>query len=186
MVVSNLGSIILALPSASAAPDPGATTANVARAVRTLALANTLSRLAVGPLADALAPVAARGPDGVWAFSRARATSRVAFVAGAALLLTGTCAWLAGAVNSPTSLRQKAGGGAAGVKARRRSRAAITSFVESTISRPERWGTPDTVVVACRSHQAASFSSAAAARTADFFPRGHPLLALPLLITRSA
>ena len=100
MVVSNLGSIILALPSASAAPDPGATTANVARAVRTLALANTLSRLAVGPLADALAPVAARGPDGVWAFSRARATSRVAFVAGAALLLTGTCAWLAGAVRT--------------------------------------------------------------------------------------
>ena len=90
MVVSNLGSIVLALPSSS----PGNTTAHVAHEVRLLALANTLSRLAVGPLADALAPVASRRADGVWAFSRKRHTSRVAFMIGTSLLLALTFAWL--------------------------------------------------------------------------------------------
>ena len=97
MVVSNLGSIVLALPSAVGGAD---TTANVAHEVRLLALANTLSRLAVGPLADALAPVAARRADGVWAFSRARATSRVAFVLASAALLAATAAWTAGTVRT--------------------------------------------------------------------------------------
>ena len=53
MVVSNLGSIVLSLPSSA-----GSTTANVAQQVRLLSFFNTLSRLLVGPLADALAPVA--------------------------------------------------------------------------------------------------------------------------------
>ena len=96
MVVSNLGSIILALPSSA----PGSTTANVAHQVRLLALANTLSRLAIGPIADALAPVAARRADGVWAFARARTISRVVFMIGSAALLAVTCAWLASMVRS--------------------------------------------------------------------------------------
>ena len=40
------------------------------------------------------------------------------------------------------------------------ARALITSREETSISRPERWGTPLTVVVAWRSHQAARRSQA--------------------------
>ena len=90
MVVSNLGSIILSLPPSSSA---GNATANVSSQVRLLSFFNTISRLLVGPLADALAPVAAR-LDGVWVFSRKRHTSRVAFMIGTSLLLALTFAWL--------------------------------------------------------------------------------------------
>ncbi|KAI0673070.1 MFS general substrate transporter [Trametes maxima] len=88
MVVSNLGSIVLSLPSAGSTA-----TATVATQVRLLSFFNTASRLLVGPLADGLAPVAAR-LDGVWAFARRRHTSRVAFVGVPALVLAATFAWL--------------------------------------------------------------------------------------------
>ena len=97
MVVSNLGSIVLSLPSSTAA---GSTTANVAQQVRFLSFFNTLSRLLVGPLADALAPVASRLDDGVWAFARKRTTSRVVFMLATALVLAATFAWLELAVRT--------------------------------------------------------------------------------------
>lgn len=91
MVVSNLGTIVLSLPSSS----PGAsTTANVSSQVRLLSFFNTVSRLFVGPLADALAPVAAQLDSGIWAFSRRRYASRVVFMLGTSLLLALTFAWL--------------------------------------------------------------------------------------------
>ncbi|KAI1794508.1 MFS general substrate transporter [Ganoderma leucocontextum] len=99
MVVSNLGTIVLSLPSSAG----GNTTANVASQVRLLSLFNTVSRLLVGPLADALAPVAAR-LDGVWAFSRKRHTSRVAFMLGTSLLLALTFAWLTLGVRTQESV----------------------------------------------------------------------------------
>ncbi|OJT14597.1 hypothetical protein TRAPUB_8843 [Trametes pubescens] len=89
MVVSNLGTIVLSLPSAGGSN----ASANVATQVRLLSFFNTLSRLLMGPLADVLAPVASY-LDGVWAFSRKRHASRVLFVVGAALVLAATFAWL--------------------------------------------------------------------------------------------
>ncbi len=89
MVVSNLGTIVLSLPSAAGSN----ASANVATQVRLLSFFNTLSRLLMGPLADVLAPVASY-LDGVWAFSRKRHASRVLFVVGAALVLAATFAWL--------------------------------------------------------------------------------------------
>ena len=89
MVVSNLGSIVLSLPSAGSS-----TTANVSQQVRLLSFFNTLSRLLVGPLADALAPVASRLDGGVWAFARKRTTSRVAFMLAVSVVLAATFAWL--------------------------------------------------------------------------------------------
>ncbi|KAI0831467.1 MFS general substrate transporter [Trametes gibbosa] len=90
MVISNLGSIVLSLPSASASN----ASANVATQVRLLSFFNTASRLLIGPLADLLAPVASY-LDGVWAFSRRRHASRVVFVVATALVLAAMYAWLA-------------------------------------------------------------------------------------------
>ncbi|TBU65667.1 MFS general substrate transporter [Dichomitus squalens] len=90
MVISNLGSIVLSLPPSTSA---GNATANVSSQVRLLSFFNTISRLLISPLADALAPVAAH-LDGVWAFSRKRHTSRVAFMIATSLLLALTYAWL--------------------------------------------------------------------------------------------
>ena len=75
-------------------------------------------------------------------------------------------AWVSGEENDATSCRQKPGGGGKGAVSRRLASAAITSRAESWISRPERCGTPDTVVVANRSHHPPSVSTAAAARVA--------------------
>ncbi|KAI0636820.1 MFS general substrate transporter [Trametes polyzona] len=96
MVVSNLGSIVLSLPSASASN----ASANVATQVRLLSVFNTLSRLLVGPLADVLAPVASYLDGGVWAFSRRRRLSRVVFAVATALVLAATFAWLELAVRT--------------------------------------------------------------------------------------
>ncbi|KAI0780778.1 MFS general substrate transporter [Trametes elegans] len=93
MVVSNLGSIVLSLPSSSGSGNASAS-ANVAAQVRILSFFNTASRLLVGPLADTLAPTAAYHDGGVWAFSRRRRASRIAFVVGTALVLAATFAWL--------------------------------------------------------------------------------------------
>lgn len=95
MVVSNLGTIVLSLPSATGS----SASANVATQVRLLSFFNTLSRLLIGPLADVLAPVASY-VDSVWAFSRKRHASRVLFVVGAALVLAATFAWLELAVRT--------------------------------------------------------------------------------------
>ena len=102
MVVSNLGSIVLSLPHA--ASSSASTTANVAQQVRLLSFFNTLSRLLVGPLADALAPVASRLDGGVWAFARKRMTSRVVFMLATSLVLAATFAWLELGVQSQEAI----------------------------------------------------------------------------------
>ncbi|KAL7283517.1 hypothetical protein ACG7TL_002950 [Trametes sanguinea] len=89
MVVSNLGSIVLTLPSASSSD----TTANVSRQVRLLSFFNTSSRLLMGPLADVLAPVASYF-EGVWSFTRRRHLSRVVFLVTTSLILAITFAWV--------------------------------------------------------------------------------------------
>ena len=95
MVISNLGSIVLSLPSAGSSA-----TANAAQQVRLLSFFNTISRLLVGPLADVIAPVASRLESGVWGFAGKRHTSRVAFMLGICALLSVTflAAHIVGAV----------------------------------------------------------------------------------------
>ncbi|TFK86903.1 MFS general substrate transporter [Polyporus arcularius HHB13444] len=88
MVISNLGSIVLSLPSTSSSA-----TANAAQQVRLLSFFNTASRLLVGPFADVIAPVASRLESGVWGFASKRHTSRVAFMLGTCALLAVTLAW---------------------------------------------------------------------------------------------
>ncbi|RPD66294.1 MFS general substrate transporter [Lentinus tigrinus ALCF2SS1-7] len=89
MVISNLGSIVLSLPSMGSSA-----TANAAQQVRLLSFFNTISRLLVGPLADVIAPVASRLDSGVWGFASKRHTSRVSFMLGTCALLAVTFAWL--------------------------------------------------------------------------------------------
>ncbi|KAI0720940.1 major facilitator superfamily domain-containing protein [Cerioporus squamosus] len=88
MVISNLGSIVLSLPSTSSSA-----TANAAQQVRLLSFFNTISRLLVGPFADIIAPVASRLESGVWGFASKRHTSRVAFMLGTCALLAATFTW---------------------------------------------------------------------------------------------
>lgn len=102
MVVSNLGSIVLSLPHAS--NSGSSTTANVAQQVRLLSFFNTLSRLLVGPLADALAPVASRLDSGVWAFARRRLASRVVFMLVTSVVLAATFVYLELGVRSQEAI----------------------------------------------------------------------------------
>ncbi|CAL1704917.1 unnamed protein product [Somion occarium] len=88
MVMANLGSIYLSLPSSSGrSPD-------VSTAVQLLSASNTLTRLSVGSLADAVSPVASYVHSGIWSFPRKQHFSRIAFLFGACVLLAATCAWL--------------------------------------------------------------------------------------------
>ncbi|KAI0082743.1 MFS general substrate transporter [Panus rudis PR-1116 ss-1] len=88
MVMANLGSIYMSLPSSSgASPD-------VSTAVQLLSASNTFTRLAVGPVADYVSPVASYIHTGVWSFPRKHHVSRIVFLLGACVLLAITFAWL--------------------------------------------------------------------------------------------
>ncbi len=92
--MANLGSIYLSLPTSSAAsPD-------VSTQVQLLSASNTLSRLLVGPVADFLSPVAAYVHSVVWTFPRKQYISRVAFLLGAALLVSVTLVLLEAGVGT--------------------------------------------------------------------------------------
>jgi len=87
MVISNIGTIVLSLPPSTSMPSAELATSTQ---VRLISIANTLSRLLVGPLADFVSPVASYLPNGVLAFPRKHFISRVFFLCGAALLLAVT------------------------------------------------------------------------------------------------
>lgn len=97
MVMTNLGSIYLSLPSSShRSPD-------VSTAVQLLSASNTLTRLIAGPLADAVSPVASYVQD-VWTFPRKQHFSRVLFLFGACVLLVITFTWLEIGVRSQEAI----------------------------------------------------------------------------------
>ncbi|THU92180.1 MFS general substrate transporter [Dendrothele bispora CBS 962.96] len=93
MVFSNVGTIVLSLPSrvsylSMTTDSPGSAQ------VKILSISNTLSRLLVGPLADFLSPAVAFVPvDGVNTLRR-HWISRVAFLSFAATALAATCSWM--------------------------------------------------------------------------------------------
>jgi len=80
-----MGTIVLSLPSSPGTPSIDIATSTQ---VRIFSVANTLSRLLVGPLADFLSPIATSDTD-----SKKGRVSRVYFFSAAALLLCSTFLW---------------------------------------------------------------------------------------------
>lgn len=98
MVMTNLGSIYLSLPSSASSP------ANISVAVQALFASNTITRLLVGPFADYVSPVPSYLPGKIWSFPRKQHCSRVVFLVGACVLLAMTFSWLEVGVKSKESL----------------------------------------------------------------------------------
>lgn len=103
MVISNIGTIVLSLasqtPSTIGAPSTDVATATQ---VQFLSIANTLSRLVVGPLADLVSPTATA--SGTQSISRKRHVSRVAFLFFSVLVLAFTYLWMVLGVKSQVDL----------------------------------------------------------------------------------
>jgi len=72
--------------------------------VRILSLANTISRLLVGPLADFVSPIASYLPNGDPVYPRKHRVSRIAFLVGSAILLAITYAWMLFGIRSQAAL----------------------------------------------------------------------------------
>ncbi|KAF8552588.1 MFS general substrate transporter [Imleria badia] len=98
MIISNIGTIIISLPSRNATNsdfvDTPSTAFMTATQVRLLSMANTLSRILVGTLADIVSPVPSRSMDGNGGFLRKHRISRVAFLTFSTALLVCTYAWM--------------------------------------------------------------------------------------------
>lgn len=106
MVLSNIGTIVLSFPSTSTdsdsksiilAPRNDRTTSSQ---VQMLSLANTISRLLAGPIADFVSPIASYLPNGERCFPRKHLISRMAFLVGACFILALTCFWMEVGVRS--------------------------------------------------------------------------------------
>lgn len=93
MVMSNLGTIILSLPSISSLLNANdlSTDTITSHQVRLLSVSNTAARIILGPLADLVSPVALSIND---ATQRRHRVSRVVFLSGPALLLSLTFFWM--------------------------------------------------------------------------------------------
>ncbi|KAF8902028.1 major facilitator superfamily domain-containing protein [Gymnopilus junonius] len=91
MIISSIGTIVLSLPPTSIESLPKQHSA--AFQVKLISLANTISRIVVGPLADFISPLATRSSSGVSTFPRKHVISRFVFLSGAALLLICTLLW---------------------------------------------------------------------------------------------
>ncbi|KAJ7109263.1 major facilitator superfamily domain-containing protein [Mycena epipterygia] len=99
MIISNIGTIVMSLPSASATVLSGSSGAAASAQVKTLAISNTATRIVIGPIADFISPILASVPhDG---FSpRKHHISRAAFLVGAAVVLAFAFFWMELAVRS--------------------------------------------------------------------------------------
>ncbi|KAF9792757.1 MFS general substrate transporter [Thelephora terrestris] len=104
MVQSNIGSITLSLFPVSSAVSGISTEAAIATQVRLFAIANTLSRLLSGTLADILSPVARYLPSGIYCFTKKQRFSRVLFLTSSAAILVFSFAWTVVAVRTQRAL----------------------------------------------------------------------------------
>lgn len=91
MVISNIGTIVASFTSS--ASEASKTTAG--SQVRLLSLANTLSRLITGPLADFTSPIPIRHLSGELHFHPKRSITRVVFVFVTSALLLCAFLWMA-------------------------------------------------------------------------------------------
>lgn len=96
MIISNIGTIVLSLPSRTipAFVDTPSTVLVTTAQVRMLSLANTISRLLVGPLADIVSPVPSRAIDGDRGFLKKHRISRILFLMSSTAILVCTYAWM--------------------------------------------------------------------------------------------
>ena len=97
MIKSNIGMIVLSLPSTTK-------TENIAMQVQLIAISDTLTRLILGPFADIISPVPTYSASGIWAFPRKPYVTRMIFVAGAALLFAVAFVWPIVGVRSQEAL----------------------------------------------------------------------------------
>jgi len=97
MIKSNIGMIVLSLPTASH-------TENISTQVQLIAISDTLARLLLGPFADIISPVPTYSANGIWAFPRKPYVTRMMFMAGAALLFATAFIWPIVGVRSQEAL----------------------------------------------------------------------------------
>lgn len=109
MVISNIGTIVLSLPSSSS-PDINtlvrvpSTDVATSTQVRIISLAITISRLLVGSLADFVSPIASYLPNGDQFYPRIHRVSRIVFLFGPAFLLAITYLWMEIGIRSQAAL----------------------------------------------------------------------------------
>lgn len=105
MVISNIGTIVAALPAMAS---DQATSVNVVdntpHQVRLISIANTLTRILVGPLADYVSPVASYLPNGTIIRTRKHRISRVSFLFISAGLLALTFVWTSFGIHTQDSI----------------------------------------------------------------------------------
>lgn len=96
MVISNIGTIVLSLPSRSTivGAEIHTTESGASKHVRILSVSNTVSRMVVGPLADFVSPVASYLPTGTIVYARKHRVSRFIFLSVPALLLGMAFLWM--------------------------------------------------------------------------------------------
>lgn len=96
MAISNIGTIVAALPSSTSAEmtsDPPSAMDSTPQQVRLISMANTFTRILVGPLADYVSPVASYLPNGTIVHARKYRISRVFFLFVSAIILSLTFLW---------------------------------------------------------------------------------------------
>jgi len=94
MVISNIGTIVAALPATVS--DQAIFISSIddtPHQVKLISIANTLTRILVGPLADYVSPIASYLPNGTIVRVRKHRISRVSFLLFSALLLVLTFFW---------------------------------------------------------------------------------------------
>lgn len=101
MVVTNIGTISLALPSREAETSAGTLLSNstivhsaATTQVRLLSFSNTISRITTGPMADFISPVASYLPSGLVTLPREHRISRVVFLFGSCILMILSFLWM--------------------------------------------------------------------------------------------
>ncbi|KAJ6547450.1 major facilitator superfamily domain-containing protein [Mycena capillaripes] len=98
MIMSNVGTIVLSLPSASfAVLSPGAASSQV----KALAVSNTVTRLLTGPIADFVSPIISSEP---LPSPRKHYISRTVFLVGPAVVLCFAFLWMEIAVRSQADI----------------------------------------------------------------------------------
>ncbi|KAF9453242.1 MFS general substrate transporter [Macrolepiota fuliginosa MF-IS2] len=105
MVISNIGTIVAALP-ADSSDSFGSTYAmdNTPQQVRMISIANTFTRIFIGPLADYVSPVASYLPNGTVVHARKHRISRISFLFGSATLLALTFFYASTGIKTQGSL----------------------------------------------------------------------------------
>ncbi|KAI5988957.1 MFS general substrate transporter [Pisolithus orientalis] len=108
MVISNIGTIVLSLPSRyfpTTALD-GIPSGDLATStqVRSISIANTVSRFVVGPLADFVSPVPSHPQPSSRGTLRKHFVSRLVFLAFSSSVLVCTCLWTVVGIRSQAAL----------------------------------------------------------------------------------